>query len=148
MPRAKLAPKRRRAGKAVPVLGAAGLSLTLAGGAAAAAEGPVADMPTGSAAAGHAITLHEEEIADVSLATFYVFDKENTRPVRPGLRLVMGTCGGCGGCGCSGCGCWTGTYYTSPVFGHEVYPPGYPVRPAHKYVPKRTHVPKKNLKRT
>jgi hypothetical protein len=30
----------------------------------------------------HEIPLGEEEIADVSLATFYVFDKENTGPWR------------------------------------------------------------------
>jgi hypothetical protein len=30
----------------------------------------------------HEIFLGEEEISDVSLATFYVFDKENARPRR------------------------------------------------------------------
>ncbi len=45
------------------------------------------------------IELGEEEIADVSLATFYVFDAENAAP--RGRRLVPGG----GGCGCSkGCG--------------------------------------------
>src|SRR2546421_3576494 len=40
---------------------------------------PTADLPsTPSILPTHAITLGEEEIADVSLATFYVFDKENT----------------------------------------------------------------------
>jgi hypothetical protein len=34
-------------------------------------------MPTQNTAASHEITFGEEEIADVSLATFYVFDKEN-----------------------------------------------------------------------
>ena len=49
------------------------------------------------------INLSGEEIADVSLATFYVFDTENA--ARRGQRLVPGG-GGCGGgCGCSqGCG--------------------------------------------
>jgi hypothetical protein len=46
------------------------------------------------------IKLDEEEIADVSLATFYVFDTENA--ARRGQRLVPG---GGGGCGCSGNGC-------------------------------------------
>ena len=46
----------------------------------------------------HEITLGEEEIADVSLATFYVFDKENAGLSRHSERLA--------------CGCWTGTYYT------------------------------------
>jgi hypothetical protein len=64
-------PKRRR--KALPVLGAAGLSLSLAGAASAAAIGwPVSDMPTRNAGVSHEINLSEEEIADVSLATFYV----------------------------------------------------------------------------
>jgi hypothetical protein len=46
------------------------------------------------------ITLSEEEISDVSLATFYIFDKENAGTFRRGVRLAAG--GGCGGCaGCS-----------------------------------------------
>ena len=45
------------------------------------------------------IALTEEEISDVSLATFYGFDGENPRPRQ---RVVPG--GGCG-CGCAqGCG--------------------------------------------
>ena len=79
------------------------------------------------------ITLSEEEISDVSLATFYVFDKETAGAFRPGvLRLAMGA--GCAGCG--GCGCWTGTYYTSPVLGNDAYPPPRPDRPAHWHVHK------------
>ena len=87
----------------------------------------------------HEITLAEEEISDVSLATFYVFDKENAGAFRPGvLRLTMGGGGGCAGCaGCGGCGCWTGTYYTSPVFGNDAYPPPRPDRPAHWHVHKK-----------
>ncbi len=77
-----------------------------------------------NAGAGHEITLREEEVADVSLATFYVFDKENAASLRPGVRIAMGMCGGCGGCGC-----WTGTYYTARVFGGDGDPP--PVR--HRY---------------
>jgi hypothetical protein len=142
MSRVKQASKRKRSSKALPVLGAAGLSLTLAGGAAAATEGPVAAIPAQDNAAGHAITLHEEEVADVSLATFYVFDKESAGPFRPGVRLAMAA--GCGGCaGCSGCGCWTGTYYTSPVFGDYAYPPRPPVRPVRRYAHVPKHVAKK-----
>ncbi len=49
------------------------------------------------------IELGEEEIADVSLATFYVFDAENAAAPARGQRLVPGGCGG--GCACSrGCG--------------------------------------------
>ncbi len=54
--------------------------LSLTGGASAATGGPAVDMPTmPNSAAGHEITLGEEEISDVSLATFYVFDKEKQR---------------------------------------------------------------------
>jgi hypothetical protein len=78
----------------------------------------------------HEITLDEEEIADVSLATFYVFDKENAGPSRRSVRLAWGAYG-----------CWTGTYYTSPVSGNDAYPPPpRPVRPAPARAPK--HVPK------
>ena len=123
MSRAKLGSKRKCGTKIVPVLGAAGLSLSLAGGASAAGA-QVADALTHKAVVSHEITLGEEEIADVSLATFYVFDKENAGPSRHSDRLA--------------CGCWTGTYYTS---GNDAYPtPLRPVTQPHGHVPK--HVPK------
>ena len=99
--------KRRRRSKALPVLGAAGLSLSLASGASAVPAGPA--LPTqNTIEVGQNITLGEEEIADVSLATFYVFDKENDGTSGPLQRVGHG-CGGCGGCGghghgCGGCG--------------------------------------------
>jgi hypothetical protein len=114
MSRAKQAPKRKHRACAVPLLGAAGLSLSLASGSPAATVGPAA----------HEITLGEEEISDVTLATFYVFDKENPRI--PGIQLARGGgcggggCGGHGGCvgvwwgGCGGCGggtCWIWTQW-------------------------------------
>jgi len=142
MPRAKQASKRKRRSKAVPVLGAAGLSLTLASGASAVTEPPAADVLTQNTGANREIALRDEEISDVSLATFYVFNKENAGAFRPGMRLAMGACSGCGGCGCSGCGCWTGTYYTSSVFGNDAYPPP-PIRPGHRYAHAPRHVPKK-----
>ena len=49
MSRAKQGAERKRRGKAVPILGAAGLSLTLASGASAATEAPVADVVTHNA---------------------------------------------------------------------------------------------------
>jgi hypothetical protein len=123
MSHAQKVPKRKRRRKAMPMLGAAGLSLSLANGASAAIAGAAADISTGDTGASHEIILAEEEISDVSLATFYVFDKETAGTFRPGLRLAMGgscgACGGCGGCG-GGCGCWTGTNYTAPVFGNDV----------------------------
>jgi hypothetical protein len=59
-------------------------------------------MPTQNTAVSHEITLGEEEISDDSLATFYVFDKENASS---GVQLVGHRgCGGCHGCrGCRGC---------------------------------------------
>jgi hypothetical protein len=126
----KAAWKRKRR-KAVPVLGAAGLSLTLASGASAAIDRPTADMTAPRAPVTQEITLAEEDISGVSLATFHVFDKENAAKPQRGPRYAMAA----GGCGCGACGgCWTGTYYTSPVFGNGGYdPPPHPVRPAHKY---------------
>jgi hypothetical protein len=47
------------------------------------------------------VLLAEEEISDVSLSTFYVFDKENAR--MPGARFAAGGHGGGGGGG-GGCG--------------------------------------------
>ena len=107
MSHANHASKRKRRSKAIPVLGAAGL-LSLAGGASAATGGPAADLPTTrNSVANHEITLAEEEISDVNLGTFYVFDKENADRSRPGIQLAAGRgCGGCGGRGCGGCrGC-------------------------------------------
>src|SRR5215470_1187400 len=72
--------KRKGRRKAVTVLGFAG-ALSLAGGASGATVGPPSDTLT----ANTAVTLYEEEISDVSLSTFYVFDHENAG--RPGLRL-------------------------------------------------------------
>ena len=76
MSHAKQASTRKRRSKTVPILGAAGL-LSLASGASAQGVGPVGTMPTHTDAS-HEIALSEEEVSDVSLATFYVFDKENT----------------------------------------------------------------------
>src|ERR1700738_3553941 len=103
MSRAKQASKRRGRTKAVTVLGVAGL-LSLAGGASA-SIGPAGDIPTENTAP--VITLDEEEISDVSLATFHVFDKENVGT--HGVQLAARGCGhgGCRGCaargGCRGC---------------------------------------------
>src|ERR1700688_41051 len=102
MSHAKQASKRKRRSKALPVWGPAGLSFSLASGA---SGGPAGNMPAPNTGVSHEITLAEEEISDVSLATFYVFDKENAGALRPGVQLVRGGCGGgCGGGGCRGCG--------------------------------------------
>jgi hypothetical protein len=101
---AKQALKRKRRSKAVAVLGAAGL-LSLAGVSAQAA-GPAADIPARHIDPSHQLMLSEEEVSDVSLATFYVFDKENAAAA-PGVQLVRGGGGGCGH-GCGGCGGFRG----------------------------------------
>jgi hypothetical protein len=103
MAQAKQASKRKRRNVALPVVGAAGVSLAMAGGASATV--PVADLS--SQDTGPRMILGEEEISDVSLATFYVFDKENESELGQNLILARGGgCGhGCGGCrGCGGCG--------------------------------------------
>src|SRR5262245_26845053 len=88
--------KCRRSG--LPALGAAGVSLMMAGGAAATA--PTANVPPlQDTSLRPVITLDEEEIADVSLGTFYVFDKENESDLGQGIRLAARGCGGCGRCG-------------------------------------------------
>src|SRR6202521_3110434 len=106
MSRVKQASKRMRLTKAagVPALGAAGLGLSLVGSASASAL-PTANLPQSlNTTPNQRFVLDEEEIADVSLATFDVFDRENgTR----GFTQVAYGCGGCAGCrGCArGCGC-------------------------------------------
>ena len=91
---------RGRKKAAVTALGLAG-ALSLAGGAAASTV-PNGGVPALKAAP---VMLADEEISDVSLATFYVFDKDNIAPA--GIKLAArGGCGhGCGGHGCGhGCG--------------------------------------------
>ena len=105
MPREKEASKRKRVTKAaVPALGAAGLTFGLAGGASASTT-PIADVPQKlNFTPTQTITLGEEEIADVSLATFHLFDRENNGSALQ--QMAWGCrCGGCRGCGCRGCGC-------------------------------------------
>jgi hypothetical protein len=109
--------------KAIPILGAAGLSLTMTSGVSAAA-GPTPNTPASNAAVSQEITLREDEISDVSLATFHVFDKES----QSGKRLA---------CGCGG-GCCLFARAPSSALGNEVYStqPHRPTGQAHKHVPK------------
>ena len=105
MPRIKQASTSKRTSKtaAVSVLGAAGLGFSLVGSASA-STAPTADIPQADKSLpDHRFVLGEEEMADVSLATFYLFDREN---VGGGVQMARGGCGGCGhGCGgCHGCG--------------------------------------------
>jgi hypothetical protein len=107
MSRVKQVSKRKRLTKAagVPALGAAGLGLSLVGSASASAL-PTADLPQSlNTTPNQRFVLDEEEMADVSLATFHVFDRENG--IGNFIQEARG-CGGCRGCGggggCRGCG--------------------------------------------
>jgi hypothetical protein len=97
-------PKRssigRRRSKALPALG---LSLSMASGACASASEASANPAPSSLK--HEVFLAEEEISDVSLATFHVFDKENAGP--PPLSRKPRLAAGCG----AGCGCGTACAY-------------------------------------
>jgi hypothetical protein len=105
MSQTKHSSKRKRRSKALPVLGAAGLSLSLASTASAVPGGPAVDLPTSGNGDGNQVFLSEEEISDVSLATFYVFDKEGDATSSMVELVAHGGCGGCHGCGgCYGCG--------------------------------------------
>ena len=105
MAHAKQASKRKR--RRTAALGVAGVSLSLAGSASAATSGPATDIPSWDTAARHEIVLGEEEISDVSLATFYVFDRENARPPPLLFQKPRLAVGGGAGCGCSfGCAYW------------------------------------------
>ena len=102
-------PKRfsigKRRSKALPALGFAGMSLSMASGACASTS--EASANTAPPSQKHEIYLGEEEISDVSLATFHIFDKENAGPppLFQKLRLAAG-CGACGACSCAPCAYW------------------------------------------
>ena len=102
MPRVKQASKQKRITKAAaPALGAAGLTFSVVGGASASAM-PTTDVtPIQNYLPTQAVTLGDEEMADVSLATFHLFDKENAGA---GVQVAWRGCGGCRGCrGCRAC---------------------------------------------
>jgi hypothetical protein len=92
MSQAKVALNKHRR-KRLPVLGAAGLSLWLGGGAPAAASVGTTDMPTCSDAVDQEHPLREEEITDINLSTFYISDRERTPPLLP--RIAAGACVAC-----------------------------------------------------
>jgi hypothetical protein len=104
MARAKQASKRKRPMKVLP-WGAAGLSLAMVGGASAGVA-PTTKAPSQRSAPPPVITLGEEELADVSLSTFFVFNRERTVSSRLGEQYAQrcggGRCGG--GCAAARCG--------------------------------------------
>ena len=102
MRRVKQASRKKRTTKAAAVtrLGAAGLGLSLFG-VASGSTMPAADIPqSDNTSPNQRFILGEEEMQDVSLATFHLFDREN---VGSAIQLARGGCGGCGGGG-HGCG--------------------------------------------
>jgi hypothetical protein len=52
------------------------------------AAGPAANLPTRTIEPRHELILSEEEVFDVSLATFYVFDRENTALASPSFPAL------------------------------------------------------------
>ena len=103
MAQAKDSSKRKRRNLVLPAVGAAGVSLALTG--ASAAPAPTVDQPSHAYLPGHEVTLGEEEMSDVSLATFYVFDRENRKSIKGDVQLAARGCGRCGGGGrCGGAG--------------------------------------------
>ena len=132
MTQARRSSKRKRA-KAALAWGAAGVSLAMTG--AASATAPATNVPSQDNA--RRLILAEEEISDVSLATFYAVDHERQSGAR---RVRVAMAGGCGcGCGCGGCGgCWAGDYFgyggygPPPLFHDGPWPPA-PVKPVRKY---------------
>jgi hypothetical protein len=106
----KRSPKKsKRRSKALPALGFAGVSLSMASGACASTTEASANTPPTSQSQSHEIFLGDEEIFDGSLSTFFTFDKENAGQASLAQQLKFAR--GCGGCGCGhggGCGCGHG----------------------------------------
>ena len=107
MARAKRNLKVKRQSKVVSVAGIAGAFF------ASSTSRSVGDIPPESMAPFQVLHLGEEEISDVSLATFHFVDGESRETPLPRIQLARGGCGGgCGGCGgrggCGGCGGFRG----------------------------------------
>ena len=108
MPQAKRVSKGKRTRNTVSVLGIAGVSLAASTGGSPAASlvaptaGSVADIRWQNTVPFRVPTLDEEEISDVSLATFHLFDKDDLGNSQSGIQVAFRGCGG--GCGCHGGG--------------------------------------------
>jgi hypothetical protein len=103
----KRSSKSKRRSKALPALGFAGVSLSMAGGACASTSAAMANTPPTSQSQNHEIFVGDEEIFDASLSTFYTLDKENAAVLSLAQQLKLARGGGCGcghGGGCGGCG--------------------------------------------
>ncbi|MGA9268836.1 MAG: hypothetical protein WBV79_20630, partial [Rhodomicrobium sp.] len=86
--------KVKRAKTALSVFGLAGISLAAT---AATTSESVAGVPSPATVPVQAFAIGEEEISDVTLATFHLFEKESVDQSRSLLQLTR--CGGCGRCG-------------------------------------------------
>src|SRR5580704_17843158 len=103
MTQARRSSKRKRGNaalskKAVLAFGAAGVSLAMTG--AASASAPPTTVPALDNT--RQFILAEEEISDVSLATFHIFDRENPS-LSQDIKEARGGCGRCGGGGGGRC---------------------------------------------
>jgi hypothetical protein len=124
--------KRLRRSKTIPTLGVAGLSLAL--GSEASLAAPAVDSLVRKAGVNHETILREEEIRDVSLATFYVFDKEKPGAFGSGWPFIRIS-------GCCEFACLAGQAASE----NNTYSPQVPyspqaeraIRPAHKPIRKR-----------
>jgi hypothetical protein len=114
--------RRRKRTIAVPLVGAVGASMAVAGGAYATG---VVGSPSGPSlkndVPGPQINLSEEEISDVNLGTFFVFDRENLQEygeqyAQRGCRGGGGAarCGGGGRCAVARCGGGAGRCAVAP----------------------------------
>ncbi len=85
--------------------GVVGLTLSLAG--AACAETSLADASVGPPGQARSFTLHEVEVFDTTMASFFVIDKENPGgPRSPHERYQLCKCHKCSGkCTTGRCGC-------------------------------------------
>ena len=83
--------------KAVPVAGVVGMSMAMPGASATGVVGPEPDVYLRDTPP--QLILDEEEIFDVSLGTFFVFDRETDLA---GVQLAARGCRG-GGCRATGC---------------------------------------------
>jgi len=99
MRRVKRASRKKRTTKAaaVTVVGAAGLGLSLFGSATGSTM-PTAYIPQSDPSPNQRFVLGEEEMQDVSLATFHLFDRENVGSGTQGTQLAYVVVRRCGGC--------------------------------------------------
>src|ERR1700733_10347376 len=85
---------RKHQRKGGPLLTAAGLSLSVSSGTSATMAVTTTEIVTCSTALNYEQPLREEEITDISLSTFHIFNGKSMP--RLGARMAGGACGACG----------------------------------------------------